>query len=92
MAKVTVLLGAGASKDAGLPDAFELTERVYDRLVEARSNDAVLYAVVVAKLIARNAKNGQSPFSRINIEDVYDGLKISLKIWFQFSSSQRAVA
>jgi hypothetical protein len=75
LAKVTVLFGAGASKDAGLPDAYELTKQVYDRLVEAKSNDAVLYAVVVAKLIARNAKNGQSPFSNINIEDVYDGLK-----------------
>ena len=70
-----MLLGAGASKDAGLPDAYELTKQVYDRLVGAGSNDAVLYAVVVAKLIARNAKNGQSPFNNINIEDVYDGLK-----------------
>lgn len=73
--KITVLLGAGASKDAGLPSAYELTQQVYDRLVSAKSNDAVLYAVVVAKLIARNAKNGQSPFDNINIEDVYDGLK-----------------
>ncbi len=73
--KITVLFGAGASKDAGLPDAYELTEQVYNELVKAKSNDAVLYAVVVAKLIARNAKNGQSPFNSINIEDVYDGLK-----------------
>lgn len=70
-----MLLGAGASKDAGLPDTYGLTKQVYDRLVSAKSNDAVLYAVVVAKLIARNAKNGQSPFNNINIEDVYDGLK-----------------
>ncbi len=70
-----MLLGAGASKDAGLPNTNELTKRVYDRLVSAKSNDAVLYAVVVAKLIARNAKNRQSPFDDINVEDVYDGLK-----------------
>lgn len=73
--KTTVLFGAGASKDAGLPDAYELTKQVYDKIVDAKSNDAVLYAAVVAKLIARNAKNGKSPFSPINIEDVYDGLK-----------------
>lgn len=75
MPKITVLLGAGASKDAGLPDAYELTRKVYEKLIQSKSDDAVLYAVVVAKLIARNAKNGQSPFDSINIEDVYDGLK-----------------
>jgi hypothetical protein len=73
--KITALFGAGASMDANLPNAYRLTREVYSRLSDGKSQDAILYAVVVSKLIARNAKNGLSPFSDINIEDVYDGLK-----------------
>ena len=73
--KITALFGAGASMDAGLPNTYKLTREVYSRLADSKSKDAVLYAVVVSKLIARNAKKGFSPFDEINVEEVYDGLK-----------------
>ena len=44
--------------DAGLPSAFSLTEKVYDRLSSFKSKDSILYSVVVSKLISRNAKAG----------------------------------
>lgn len=73
--KFTVLFGAGASKDAGLPDAFELTEAVYNDLSSKRSKQSRLFAIIVSKLVLRNAREGGSPFARVNIEDVYDALK-----------------
>jgi len=73
--KFVALFGAGASVDAGLPSAFQLTEDIYSQLKKSKSEQSILFGIVVAKLIARNAKQGKSPFAQINVEDVYDGLK-----------------
>ncbi|WP_230281734.1 SIR2 family protein [Croceicoccus sp. Ery15] len=70
-----ILLGAGASVDAGIPDALSLTERVYERLSARLPNEARLFSYVIAKLITKRARQGGSPFNRVNIEEVYDALK-----------------
>lgn len=75
MAKATLLLGAGASIDAGLPDTYGLTRAVYDLLRERNPRGARLFAFVIAKLIVRNARRGASPFQDINVEEAYDALK-----------------
>lgn len=70
-----VLFGAGASMDAGLPGAFGLTNKVYEKLVQEKSDDARLFGIIIAKLQLRAARLGHPPFSSINIEEVYDALK-----------------
>lgn len=75
MAKPVLLLGAGASIDAGLPSAFDLTQKVYEELVVQGRGNAQLFGYVVAKLIVRKSRMGTSPFRPLNVEEVYDTLK-----------------
>lgn len=75
MAKPVLLLGAGASIDAGLPSAFQLTQRVYEELAAGRRSNAHLFGYVIAKLLVRQSRLGLSPFRPINVEEVYDTLK-----------------
>jgi hypothetical protein len=75
MAKATVLLGAGASIDAGLPSAFELTHRVYEELRTGRHpTQTVLFGYIISKLMSRHVLAGGSPFDRINVEEAYDAI------------------
>jgi hypothetical protein len=75
LGKPVILLGAGASKDAGLPDTYELTRQVYDSLnSDHLTVHSKLFGYVIAKLTARGVLSGHSPFDKINIEDAYDGL------------------
>lgn len=68
-----VLLGAGASIDAGIPSSFAMTRRVYEELVEQRNNQqAALFGYVLTKLIGRRVLSGGSPFDPVNIEEAYD--------------------
>lgn len=72
-AKVTVLLGAGASIDAGLPDTNALTFEVYNRLSTSYDKiPATFFGYVVSKLASRAAKAGGSPFGSINIEQAFE--------------------
>jgi hypothetical protein len=77
VSKPVILLGAGASVDSGLPTAYGLTEQVYAALNDnaSASRETKLFGFVVAKLIVRQTRLGVSPFAKIDIESVYDGLK-----------------
>jgi hypothetical protein len=75
MVKATVLLGAGASIDAGLPSAFALTNRVYDELrTTGHGTQSVLFGYIISKLISRRVLAGGSPFDPINVEEAYDAI------------------
>lgn len=68
--------GAGASIDGGLADAFTLTENIYRLLQDNRDARAEkIFGLVVAKVIARKVRDGGSPFDRVNVEEVYDGIQ-----------------
>lgn len=75
MAKPVLLLGAGASMDAGLPNAFELTSNVYGRLKSSRPKQAKLFAYVLSKIVTKQVREGVSPFQPVNVEVAYDALK-----------------
>lgn len=68
-------MGAGASMDAGVPGAEGLTVAVYNYLNGNDGNAARLFAYVHAKLVAKHARKGGSPFQTLGIEEVYDSLK-----------------
>ncbi len=75
MANYSILLGAGASIDAGLPSSFALTRLVFEELRKpAYEKQATLFAYVISKLQTRHVLRGGSPFDSVNIEDAYDAI------------------
>ena len=71
-----ILLGAGASIDAGVPGAYKLTEDIFSQLRGTRrQSEAELFGFVHAKLVERDVKLGGDPFGTINVEEVYDALQ-----------------
>lgn len=75
--QTTVLLGAGASVDAGLPHSHRLTERLVESISGAGSTGIrdALYQVVGA-IIAHDAKMGGNPYSGIDAERVFTAVKM----------------
>lgn len=71
-----VLLGAGASVEAGVPVSNRLTQQLYDQLAGRpyQSSYARLIAYLIAKLQVRNTKLGFSPFQQIDIEQLFEAL------------------
>src|SRR5947209_14328875 len=75
---VVALLGAGSSVDAGLLTSARLTEAIYSDFASNRhqSEYAHLLAYVISKLQTRNAKLGLSPYRPIDVEELFDALRI----------------
>ena len=74
------LLGAGASVEAGVPDAYRMTNEMVKRLSEDdmsryRRIDKVLQFVVGGLLFQQGIK-GENPFDGINIEDLFNAVKL----------------
>lgn len=75
--KTVVLLGAGASVDAGLPTSLRLTQIIYDDMRKEQYRNAAharLLGYVISRLQARNARLGQSPYDPIEVEELFDAL------------------
>ena len=75
MRSSAILLGAGASVDAGLPTADHLTKVIYEDLASRDRDAARVFGYVIAKLQTRNARNGASPYADLNVEEVYATLR-----------------
>lgn len=77
--RIAVLLGAGASVDAGLPMSTELTERLVEnlgqRLVYERP---VLHALhfVCSAMIGHRGSTGESPYAGINVEKMFSAVRL----------------
>lgn len=79
MAGATVLLGAGASVDAGVPGSFELTKQLVDEIENgpARFNElAKTLNYVCGALIAQDAAAGKSPFESLDVERVFAAVEL----------------
>ena len=76
--KELILLGAGASIEAGIPGAYDMTKKIlnlfekiyYDR----RSFDVLRF--VVGGLLFRNGVAGQDPFQGVNVEDLFNAVDL----------------
>ena len=70
---VVVLLGAGASHDAGLPLAADLTDRLRE-VCESASDRSLLKALgfIQGSLLLRRGAEGQAIDPRIDIEDILE--------------------
>jgi len=68
-----VLLGAGASTDAGIPKSVDLTREIYEYLSQQGDDgkrQARALGTVIAGLSYRNAQSGISPYNLIDVEQV----------------------
>jgi hypothetical protein len=75
--RLVVLLGAGASVEAGLLTSRDLTEKIYNDIAARRGSEyALILGYVIAKLKTRNAKIGKSPYEPIEVEELFDALSI----------------
>lgn len=78
-AKTAVLLGAGASAEAGVPTTFEMTERLVRRVNERpydRHPTAAALHFVCGALLAHDGAEGQNPFSGLDVERVFAAVEL----------------
>jgi SIR2-like domain len=74
-----VLLGAGASQEAGVPTTFDMTESLVRRVSQ---NQSALHPTVQAlnfvcgALLAHDAAKGMSPFSGLDVERVFAAVEL----------------
>jgi len=74
------LLGAGASVEAGVPDAYKMTSEMLKRIAEDEMSsyqriDKVLHFVAGGLLFQQGIK-GKNPFDGVNIEDLFNAVKL----------------
>lgn len=78
--QTVVLLGAGASQEAGIPATFEMTEKLVERVDHwSRPGDVTASALhfVCASLMAHDAATeGQSPFTGLDVERVFTAVEL----------------
>jgi len=68
------LLGAGASVEAGIPDAFRMTKVMLDKFsndIYSRRINKILQFVVGGLLFQQGIK-GENPYGGVNIEDLFN--------------------
>ncbi|MEL7591810.1 MAG: SIR2 family protein [Anaerolineaceae bacterium] len=77
--KEMLLLGAGASVDAEIPDSYEMTERI----VKGISNDGYLLRdvtnllnFVIGGLLFQKGLRKEDPFGGVNIEDLFTTVEL----------------
>lgn len=76
--KEMILLGAGASVEAGVPGAFEMTRK----LIELFGNNPMLskhskvLRFAVGGLLFQQGINGNDPFTGVNVEDLFNAIQL----------------
>jgi len=76
--KEVVLLGAGASVEAGIKDASNMTQQfaeLFARDLALRRQSHALHYVIGGLMLQKGAK-GESPYDGINIEDVFNAMNM----------------
>src|SRR4051812_14122332 len=73
-----VLLGAGASANAGVPMAFQMTERLADRISgdSTTSRTGQAFNFVRGALAFDQATRGESPNQQLDVEKVFAAVEL----------------
>ena len=75
--RIAVLLGAGASVDAGLPVTNRLAENILRRVNEAHQTPAVqALNFVYGAMVGHQAEEGGDPLKAVNIETLVSALRL----------------
>lgn len=76
--KEMVLLGAGASVEAGIPDTFDMTRRMMALFAEdhgLRTPNQVIHFAVGGLLFQRGIR-GEDPFEGVNVEELFNAVQL----------------
>jgi hypothetical protein len=76
--KVTFLLGAGASVDAGLPVSVDLTKAITRRLEENHRGREVVQAlhVAIGAIVAHDTSHGKGAYDGIDVERIFASIRM----------------
>ncbi|XDD54158.1 SIR2 family protein [Leptospira sp. WS4.C2] len=76
--EIVVLLGAGASIDAGIPGVFGLTQELYTNFTQLLPHKeyAHMFAYVVSGIQQNKTTTGRSPFEPPNVEEVISAIQL----------------
>jgi hypothetical protein len=77
--RIAVLLGAGASVDAGLPMSTDLTKLLVEKLGEELVYDQPVRDAlhfVCAAMIGHRGSAGESPYAGINVEKMFSAVRL----------------
>lgn len=74
----TVLLGAGASKDAGVPLSMELTQEITEDIesTSRRGRTALALNIVIGAMIAHQTAMGRSVSEGVDVEDLFTAIQM----------------
>jgi hypothetical protein len=73
--KEIILFGAGASVDAGVPAAYDMTKSLIE-LLGGTSKHGHIVRFVVGGLLMQKGVNGENPFDGVNVEDVFNAIEL----------------
>jgi hypothetical protein len=78
LGKVTFLLGAGASVDAGLPVSVDLTKAITQRLEGGWRRSSVSQAlhVAIGAIVAHDTARGKSAYDGIDVERIFASIRM----------------
>lgn len=73
-----ILLGAGASVEAGVPDTYQMTEVIAKRFREDSSlqKNSEVITFVIGGLLFQKGIDGKDPFSGINVEELFNAVQL----------------
>lgn len=76
--RTMLLLGAGASRDADIPLAKALTEKVHNRIGANPTQRGTLAALgyVIGVMIADESKSGRNPYEGVDIERAFAAVRL----------------
>jgi hypothetical protein len=74
-----VLLGAGASREAGIPLTTEMTQHIVETIggvpsYRTRTGQALIY--VCGAMIGHESKSGRSPFEGVDVEKLFSAVQL----------------
>jgi hypothetical protein len=72
------LLGAGASVEAGIPDAFKMTEQMLERFSgdPRYERESKILRFTAGGLLFQQGIKGENPYDGVNIEDVFNAVDL----------------
>lgn len=73
-----ILLGAGASKEAGLPTSYELTEKIIEKFQDKDYGEyARISNYIIGGLLFQEGVKGNNPLrSKLNVEDFFNAVQL----------------
>lgn len=76
--EILILLGAGASIDAGIPSTYALTKELYSKFKDMipQKTYAYMFAYVVSGIQQYKTTTGYSPFDPPNIEEIISAIQL----------------